>query len=60
VFPSNVVIFISSNSCFLDYHYWYSMMGFLSWFYVEAKAFELSVEEGHLVLRIVERSRGVS
>jgi hypothetical protein len=35
-------------------------MGFLSWFYVEAKAFELSVEEGHLVLRIVERSRGVS
>jgi hypothetical protein len=27
-------------------------MGFLSWFYVEAKAFELSVVEGFSVLRL--------
>lgn len=60
MFPSNVVIFISCNSCFLDYCYWYAMMGFLSWFCVEAKAFKLLVEEGHSMLRIVERSRGVS
>jgi len=35
-------------------------MGFLSWFYVEAKAFKLSVEEGCFALRIIERSGGVS
>lgn len=35
-------------------------MGFLSLLYFEAKAFELSVEEGRFVLRIVERSRGFS
>jgi hypothetical protein len=33
-------------------------MGFLSWFFVEAKAFELSVVEGCSVLRLVERSEG--
>jgi hypothetical protein len=60
VFPSNIVIFIYCNSCFLDYRYWYSVMGLLSWFYVEAKALKLSVEEGRSVLLIFERSREVS
>ena len=60
MFPSNIVIFIYFNSCFLNYHYWYSVMGLLIWFYVKAKAFEFSVEEGHSMLRIFERSREVS
>lgn len=34
-------------------------MGFLIWFYVEAKAFELLVEKGLSILRFMERSRGV-
>ena len=34
-------------------------VGFLIWFYVEAKAFELLVEKGLLVLRFMEMSRGV-
>lgn len=33
-------------------------MGFVSWFYVEAKAFELSVAKGCSVLRLLERSLG--
>jgi hypothetical protein len=36
-------------------------MGFLSWFYVEAKAFKLLVEKGCFVFRIVyKESIGVS
>jgi hypothetical protein len=35
-------------------------MGFVSWFYVEAKAFEVSVAEGGSVLRLLERRRGFS
>jgi hypothetical protein len=34
-------------------------MGFLSWFCVESKVFELSVAEGASGLCFVERSRGV-
>jgi hypothetical protein len=33
-------------------------MGFLSWFYVEAKAFERLVEEGLSILHFSERSKG--
>lgn len=34
-------------------------MGFLRWFYIEAKSFKFAVEEGVSVLWIFERSRGV-
>jgi hypothetical protein len=32
-------------------------MAYVSWFYVEAKAFELSVDEGGAFLWLVKRSR---
>lgn len=35
-------------------------MGFVSWFYVEAKAFELSEPGGGFVLHLVERRHGFS
>lgn len=36
------------------------MMGFSSWFYVEAKVFKLLVEEGRSILRFLRRSGGIS
>lgn len=33
-------------------------MGYTSWFYVEAKSFEFSFEDGASVLQVFERSRG--
>jgi hypothetical protein len=35
-------------------------MGFVNWFYVEAKAFELSMVEGGFVVRLVEWRSGFS
>lgn len=34
---------------------WLSVMGFLSWFCVDTKVFELSVAEGASFLRLVEK-----
>jgi hypothetical protein len=35
-------------------------MGFMSWFYIEDKVFELSVAKGGSILHLVERSHGFS
>jgi hypothetical protein len=35
-------------------------MGYLSWFYVEPKAFELSMDKGGSFLQLVERRRGLA
>lgn len=37
---------LSSASVVVVIGFWWFAMGFFSWFYVEAKAFELSVVEG--------------
>lgn len=46
--------------CVISVLAWLFLMGFLSWFCVETKIFELSVPEGGSGLRLVERSRGVA
>lgn len=35
-------------------------MGYVSWFYVESKMFELSVPDGAFVLQLVGRRHGLS
>jgi len=52
-----VILFLLLISSVVGDHGFLSyVMRFLSWFYVEAKAFELSVAEGVSILRLVERS----
>jgi ABC-type long-subunit fatty acid transport system fused permease/ATPase subunit len=55
-----LAIVISGINIFIVSHFWFFVMGYLSCFFVEAKVFDLLVEEGLSMLRIVDRSRGVS